>query len=77
MTLPNLFLSAKEIKELTDIRGGYRGKTREQLQIAALRKMKVPHHVTPAGRPKVPRAVVEFGSSASRQFTPSTWEPRV
>lgn len=69
------FLSPREIAELTGIARGKGGLNREQLQVQALRKMKVPHFVNPAGYPKVVRAVIEGGRAA--QAPVATWEPRL
>lgn len=66
------FLSSEEIAELTDIRTGKDGKTREQRQIAALRRMKIPFHESAIGRPKVSRAIINGGVSTPQS---SSWEP--
>jgi hypothetical protein len=71
--MSSMFLTAQEVAELTGIRGGWRGKTREQRQIDTLRKMKVPHYVNAAGRPVVARAVIE-GIGAAPEVV-ETWEP--
>lgn len=69
-----LFLNTDDIAELTGIRQGKAGKTRYELQVAALKKMKIPHYVNVAGRPVVARAVVEGQHVEIRQ---PTWEPRL
>lgn len=69
----NTFLSPAEISDLTDIRAGKDGKTREQRQIAALRRMKIPFHESAIGRPKVARAVINGG--VETQQPSSAWEP--
>lgn len=68
------FLSTKELAELTGVRIGRDGKTREQLQAAELKRMKIPHYVNARGCPVVARAVVEGGA---QQPTPQHkgWEP--
>ncbi|OYQ41055.1 hypothetical protein CHU94_08055 [Rhodoferax sp. TH121] len=71
----SLFLSPDDIAELTGISRGEAGKTRFELQIAALKKMKVPHYVNAAGRPVVARAVIEGG--AQPEIRQPTWEPRL
>lgn len=71
----SLFLTSDEIIELTGIRGGWRGQSREQRQIATLRKMKIPHYVNAAGRPVVARAVIE-GTGPAPVESP-IWEPRL
>lgn len=70
-----IFLTQEDIAELTGIRYGKAGKTRYELQISALKKMKVPHYVNAAGRPVVARAVVE-GAGQVENRQPS-WEPRL
>ena len=69
----NTFLSPAEVSELTDIRTGKDGKTREQRQIATLKRMKIPFHESAIGRPKVARAVINGGIDT--QQASSTWEP--
>jgi len=67
----SLFLSAQEVADLTDVRTGKKGKTREQLQIEALRRMKIPFLVSAIGRPKVSRAVIE----GRKEEAVMGWEP--
>lgn len=69
------FLSTKEVGELTGVRTGRAGKSREQLQAAALVKMKIPHYVNPAGRPIVVRAVISGGHAQPEPV--ATWQPRL
>lgn len=66
------FLSSDEIAELTDIRTGKDGKTREERQIATLKRMKIPFHESAIGRPKVSRAVINGGIDVQKS---SSWEP--
>ena len=68
----SIFLQPSELAELTGVRQRRGKKTREVLQIEALRKMKIPHYVNAANRPVVARAVIEGGAAPS--FTPS-WSP--
>lgn len=68
----SMFLQPPELAELTGVRSGQRGKTREIRQIEALRKMKIPHYVNAAGRPIVARAVIEGGTAPA---APQTWSP--
>jgi Domain of unknown function (DUF4224) len=70
------FLTADDMAELTGIRQGKGGKTREQRQVDTLRKMKIPHYVNAVGRPIVARAVIEgIGGSIPEPIL--TWEPRL
>ena len=72
--MTDTFLSTAEVADLTDIRTGKNGRTREQLQIDALRKMKVPFVVSAIGRPKVARAIIEGGKKQVEEVSPG-WEP--
>ena len=69
----SIFLPPDELATLTGIRSGRRGKTREERQIDALKKMKIPHYVNAARRPVVARAVIEGASSKPPQE--QGWEP--
>lgn len=69
------FLSLAELKALTGVKTGKDGKTREQLQIAALVRMKVPHFVNARNCPVVARAVVEGGKQAPAAPKAAGWEP--
>lgn len=71
-----MFLEPQEIAELTGVRGGCKGKTREQRQIAVLRSQKVPFYVNAANRPVVARAVVEGGRTPAPAPV-QKWEPGV
>lgn len=70
----DLFLEPEEIAKLTGIRGGVKGKSREERQIAQLRAQKVPFFVNAAGRPVVARAAIEGGP---RPKEVASWEPGV
>lgn len=67
------FLQPEEISDLSGVRIGKKGKTREQLQSAALTRMRIPHYVNAAGRVVVVRAVIEGRPSDAPQRR--TWEP--
>jgi hypothetical protein len=70
------FLTEKDMVELTGIRQGKDGRTREQRQVDTLRKMKIPHYVNAVGRPIVARAVIE-GIGAIPPEPIMAWEPRL
>lgn len=70
--MSSTFLTPKEVAELTGVYRSAKGRSREQLQVAALNTMKVPHFVNPAGRPVVVRAVIEGGR---QEVQVATWEP--
>ena len=67
------FLTPKEVGELTGIHQGRDGRTAWQRQVGALKAMKIPHYVNPAGRPVVVRAVIEGGRHAEPMAT--SWQP--
>lgn len=70
----SIFLTPEEVAELTGIRAGRCGKSREQRQIDALKAMKIPHYVNAAMRPVVARAVIE-GNTAQPKPQEQGWEP--
>lgn len=70
----SIFLSCDEVKELTGVSRSKAGKTREQLQAACLRTMKIPFYINAAGRPIVSRALIE-GRSHNKEAEHPTWEP--
>jgi hypothetical protein len=70
----SLFLTPKELADLTDIRTGKDKRTREQRQIDALTAMKIPFLVSVLKRPKVARTVVE-GGKPSKQQESAGWNP--
>lgn len=75
-----IFLTPEEIAELTGIRRGCKGKSREQRQVTALKSMGVPHYVNAAKRPIVARAAIEGSASAlAKSNAPAVegWEPVV
>ncbi|WP_082742022.1 DUF4224 domain-containing protein [Burkholderia sp. MSMB1072] len=52
----DLFLTSEEVAELTGVRIGRRGKSREELQVAWLRTSGIPFWVNARGRPIIARA---------------------
>jgi hypothetical protein len=73
--IKSMFLAPEEVAELTGVRIGRKGKTREQLQIAQLKAMRIPHYVNAIDRPIVVRALLEGGSaSPSKPLSPG-WDP--
>lgn len=70
----SLFLTTEEIKELTGIRQGKHGKSREALQADALRTMRIPFYINAVGRPIVARAQIEGPSTTKKEAAP-VWEP--
>ena len=70
----NTFLTTEEVAELTGIRKGRNGKTREELQAAMLSTMGIPHFVNRIGRPIVARTSIE-GSRSVAIKPESSWSP--
>lgn len=70
---PGMFLSPQEIADLTGIRGGKKGCTREQLQAKELTRLRIPHYVNKADRVVVVRAVLEGRQAAAEPR--KRWEP--
>ncbi|WP_225585309.1 DUF4224 domain-containing protein [Acidovorax sp. ACV01] len=70
-----MFLTPEEVAELTGVRIGRNGKTREQLQIAQLKAMRIPHYVNAIDRPIVVRAILEGGSDKQSKPPAPGWEP--
>lgn len=68
------FLTPAEVAELTGVRIGKDGKSREYLQARALQNMRIPHWVNAAGRPIVARAVIEGGRA---EKPAATWSPNL
>ncbi|MBU9308325.1 DUF4224 domain-containing protein [Burkholderia multivorans] len=58
-TVSDTFLSSDEVAELSGIKTGRNGKTREQLQIAWLRSAGVPFWTNARGRPIVARSAID------------------
>jgi hypothetical protein len=69
-----MFLTEKEIGNLTDVRRGNGVKTKEQLQVEALAQMGVPFFVSPRGLPKVARDAL-LGKSKVSAKPAKKWEP--
>lgn len=74
--MSDTFLSEEEVAELTDIRIGRRGKTREQLQIEWLRTSGIPFWTSARGRPVIARAAIE-GRQQAEEPPRKKWQPKV
>ena len=72
----SLFLTLEEIAELTGIKKGRNGKTRNQLQVEQLRLMGVTFFVNACGRPIVTYTAIE-GNKQPPQEKPQTWKPAI
>ena len=71
--MTDTFRSPHEIADLTGIARGKGKLNREQRQVQALKQMKIPHYVNPAGYPKVVRVAIEGGRAAPAPV--ATWQP--
>lgn len=74
--MTDTFLSAEEVGELTGVRIGRRGKTREQLQVEWLLTSGIPFWTNARGRPIIARAVIE-GRQAVAEAPRKKWQPKV
>lgn len=72
----SLFLTCEEIAELTGIKKGKNGKTRNQLQVEQLRLMGVAFFVNACGRPIVTHAAIEGNKQLAQEKSP-TWKPAI
>lgn len=57
--MSDTFLSAEEVAELTGVRIGRRGKTREELQVEWLRTSGIPFWTNARGRPIIARSAID------------------
>ncbi|MDR6381770.1 DUF4224 domain-containing protein [Paraburkholderia caribensis] len=73
--MSDTFLSPEEMAELTGVRTGRRGKSREELQIEWLRTSGIPFWTNARGRPVVARVAIE-GRPAAEQ-PKKKWQPKV
>lgn len=70
-----LFLTQEEVCELTGVRVGRAGKTREQLQVAWLRTAGIPFWTNARGRPIIARATIEGQREVEQPR--AKWQPKV
>lgn len=75
-TVTDTFLSPEEVAELSGIRTGRKGKTREQLQINWLRASGIPFWTNARGRPIIARSAIE-GRNAKDSTDKPKWQPKV
>ncbi|MGU7780690.1 DUF4224 domain-containing protein [Burkholderia sp. PU8-34] len=75
--MSDTFLSVEEVAELTGIRTGRRGKTREQLQAEWLRSSGLPFWMNARGRPIVARIAIEgrAGVAPAVESPRPKWQP--
>ncbi|MGN4074150.1 DUF4224 domain-containing protein [Burkholderia gladioli] len=70
------FLTAEEVEELSGIKTGRRGKTREQLQVDWLRAAGIPFWTNARGRPIIARSAID-GRRSSEELPRKKWQPKV
>ncbi|TAM15919.1 MAG: DUF4224 domain-containing protein [Pandoraea sp.] len=76
--MSDTFLSLEEMAELSGIRTGRNGKSREALQVEWLRKVGIPFWTNARGRPIVARVSIEGRSPGAAAEPPRpAWTPRV
>lgn len=73
--MSDTFLTAEEVGELTGIRMGRSGKTREQLQVDWLRTSGIPFWTNARGRPIIARAAIE-GKQKNEDPPRKKYQPR-
>ncbi|SAK88015.1 hypothetical protein AWB76_06266 [Caballeronia temeraria] len=74
--MSDTFLSPEEVAELTGVKVGRRGKTREELQAEWLRCSGIPFWTNARGKPIIARAAIE-GRSKSEDLPKKKWQPRM
>jgi hypothetical protein len=74
--MSDTFLSPEEVAELTGVKVGRRGKTREELQAEWLRASGIPFWTNARGRPIIARAAIE-GRTSREELPKKKWQPRL
>jgi hypothetical protein len=74
--MSDTFLSPEEVAELSGVRVGRGGKTREELQVEWLRTSGIPFWTNARGRPIIARAVIE-GRQSAAEAPRKRWQPKV
>ena len=74
--MTDTFLTAEEVAELTGIKIGRDGKTRETLQAEHLRQAGIPFYLNARGRPIIVRANLTGNARVPIDLKPA-WQPRV
>jgi hypothetical protein len=74
--MSDTFLTPEEVEELSGIRVGRGGKTREQLQIEWLRTTGIPFWTNARGRPIIARSAID-GRTRSEDAPRPRWQPKV
>lgn len=74
--MSDTFLSQEEAAELTGVKVGRRGRTREDLQAEWLRSSGIPFWTNARGRPIIARAAIE-GRNSREELPKKKWQPRL
>jgi hypothetical protein len=74
--MSDTFLSQEEVAELTGVKVGRRGRTREDLQAEWLRSSGIPFWTNARGRPIIARAAIE-GRNSREELPKKKWQPRL
>ena len=74
--MSDTFLSQEEVAELTGVKVGRRGRTREDLQAEWLRSSGIPFWTNARGRPIIARAAIE-GRNSREELPKKKWQPRM
>jgi hypothetical protein len=72
----SIFLTLQEVSELTGIKVGRQGQSREQLQADWLRRSGIPFWTNARGRPIIARAAIE-GRAGEQETIQKKWQPKV
>lgn len=73
--MSDTFLTEKEVAELSGVRAGRQGKTREALQVEWLRTAGIPFWTNARGRPIIARASIEGRGPAKAEPERKKWQP--
>lgn len=73
--MSDTFLTAEEVGELTGVRMGRGGKTREQIQVEWLRTSGIPFWTNARGRPIIARVAIE-GRQNNEDKPRKKYQPR-
>lgn len=74
--MSDTFLTPEEVAELSGVRKGKRGKSRDELQVEWLRSVAIPFWTNVRGRPIVARAAIE-GRTRGDEVPKKKWQPRI
>ncbi|NUX55963.1 DUF4224 domain-containing protein [Paraburkholderia youngii] len=76
MSTTETFLSPEEVAELTGVKIGRGGHTREELQVEWLRGSGIPFWTNARGRPIIARVAIE-GRTSREDLPKKKWQPKM